>query len=86
MRSDIDASGPLAIRDQPQIDIARGRVEPEDIARAVVIEIADPHRLIAGRMRADIDAAGPLAVRDLPQIHIVRGRIEPQHVAGAVTD
>ena len=40
-----------------------GGIEPEHVARAVVVEVADARDAPAGRMRADIDAAGPLAVR-----------------------
>ena len=68
MRADIDAAGPLAVRNLPDIDIVVVGIEPEHVAGAVVIEVAGADRLISGRMRADVDAARPLAVRELPDI------------------
>ena len=61
--------------------IARGRVEPEHVAGAVVVEVAEAGRLVAGRMRADIRAAGPLAVRELPDVDVAVRRIVPGEIA-----
>ena len=50
MRAKIDAAGPLAVVDQPFVDVAGGRVVPQDIAGAGASEIADRDDLIAGWM------------------------------------
>ena len=80
----LDAARPLAVLDQPQIDVVVRRIVPHDIAGAVLVEVANTGDLIAGRMRSDGGAGGPLAVVQVPDIGFVCRRIDPQHIAGAV--
>ena len=69
MRTEIDALGPLAVGDLPLVDIAGGRVLPQDVARAVAGEIADADDIVAGRVRARTDARLPLAAGiELPDV------------------
>src|SRR5690349_8666492 len=75
--------GPTPIRHLPDVDIACRRVEPEDIAGPITVEVSGPARRIVGRMGANADTRCPLAVRDFPQINVAGGRVEPEHVAGA---
>src|SRR5436190_964806 len=85
MLSDIEAARPLAVLDEPQVEVVGCRIVPGDVRGAVAGEVARERRLITRRMRADIDAAVPLPVGDLPQIDIAGGRIEPEHVTRVVT-
>src|SRR3954469_10876587 len=84
MRADVDAAGPLPAGELPQIDVARRRIEPERVGRAIVIEIAETGWLIARRMRAGIGTAGPLTVGELPDVDTVGAGIVPGKVAGRV--
>src|SRR5206468_3279369 len=82
--ADIRAPGPLSVDDGPDVHVVGGRVEPNDVARAVVVEVADAADLVTGRMRPGTDARRPLAVCELPDVSVVGARIEPEDVAGAV--
>src|SRR5262249_20244674 len=84
MRADADAAGPLAVLDFPEIDIAAGRIEPDQVGRSVVIEVAPAIQGVSGRMCADVDAAGPFRIPDLPEVDVESCRIEPEDVGGAV--
>src|SRR5262245_41599396 len=85
MRADIDAAGPLAVVDLPDVDVAGRRIVPEDVVGAVAVEIAAERGLPAGRMRAGIDAAGPLAVVvDLPDVDAVGRGVVPEDVVRPV--
>jgi hypothetical protein len=68
----------MAVDDLPNLDRVGRRIVPEDIARAVAVEIADAGRLPTRRMCANIDAAGPVAVRDLPDFRIAIGWVVPE--------
>ena len=46
----------------PDVGVACRRIEPQHIAGAVLVEVADAGDLIAGRVQTDRAAAGPLAV------------------------
>ena len=59
----IDTCGLLATSNLPLVDVACGRVLPENVVCARASEITDASHRIAGRMKARADACHPLAVR-----------------------
>src|SRR5436309_13700467 len=56
-------------RQQPVLDAAGLGLAPEDIAGAVVVEIADACDGPAGGMRAEIDARRPVTSPDFPDLY-----------------
>src|ERR1051325_3922388 len=52
MHTEVDAAGPDAVGHLPLVDIAGRRVEEQNVARGVIVEVADAGNLIAGRMTA----------------------------------
>src|SRR5947209_11766899 len=72
MNSEVNARGPLAACDQPLVDIAIG-IEPENVARCVVIEITNGRDLRAGWVSSGVNAGAPVSIGKQPDV-VIAGR------------
>ena len=82
VHAQIDAARPLAVIDQPFVNIAGRRILPEDVAGTVAGEIANADDLVAGRMVAEAHtrhAHWPLEPSSQMSVATVPSLLTPVH-------